>query len=263
MLICTGAAPLLNEPYGAELSDEGWYGQRAEVLQDYGEYCRVRMEYGYEGYILRKHLCRWEYGPGTMQVRSPFMDVMESPSYQGRRRLTLPRGAVVEPQGDEGPWRRLRLAGGGQGYCRAAHLAPMVSPKDMPEEELRQAIVQTALSYLGTPYRWGGRTPAGVDCSGLCHGAYLINGVAIYRNSSIQEGYPVKEIPPDSLAPADLIYFPGHVALYLGEGSYIHATGRAGEDCVRLNSLEPSAPDYRADLAECIACAGSIFPLTS
>ena len=45
--------------------------------------------------------------------------------------------------------------------------------------KLRAKLVDGALAYLDCPYRWGGRTPAGVDCSGLCHTAYLLQGLPI------------------------------------------------------------------------------------
>jgi cell wall-associated NlpC family hydrolase len=61
------------------------------------------------------------------------------------------------------------------------------------------------------------------------------------------EGYPVKEIPAEQGKPADLLFWPGHVALYLGEGRYIHSTGRSSG--VVINSLDPQHPDFREDLA--------------
>ena len=56
---------------------------------------------------------------------------------------------------------------------------------------------------------------------------------------------------------ADLLYFPGHVALYLGEGRYVHATALSGR--VVINSLDPSARDYRESLAQELLAVGSWF----
>ena len=53
--------------------------------------------------------------------------------------------------------------------------------------------------------------------------------------------------------------FPGHVALYLGEGRYIHSTGAAASGGVVINSLEPSDPLYREDLVKCLYAVGSVF----
>ena len=99
----------------------------------------------------------------------------------------------------------------------------------------------------------------GIDCSGLVSISYLLNGVVIWRDAQIQEGFTVRHIPRGAMGPGDLIFFPGHVAMYLGEGRYIHATARAGSDGVVINSLDPAAPDYREDLAQSLTAVGSIF----
>ena len=78
----------------------------------------------------------------------------------------------------------------------------------------------------------------------------------------MKPGYPVREIPVCQVKPGDLLYFPGHMALYIGELRYLHATGRAGDDRVVIASLDPKDPAYREDLAETILTAGTVFPLT-
>ena len=84
-------------------------------------------------------------------------------------------------------------------------------------------------------------------------------GILIYRDARIADGFPIHEIAREDMKPADLLFFPGHIALYMGDGRYCHSTGRAGDDGFTINSLIPSAPDYRADLAEKITQVGSYF----
>ena len=74
-------------------------------------------------------------------------------------------------------------------------------------------------SYLGAQYRWGGKTPLGIDCSGIVSMAYLLNGVTIYRAAAIKSGFALHEISLEAAKPGDLLFFPGHVAMYL---SLIH-----------------------------------------
>lgn len=142
----------------------------------------------------------------------------------------------------------------GKGYFRR-----ICHSNNLDEAAFRQGLVKSALSYLGTQYRWGGKSSQGIDCSGLVFMSYLENGVLIYRDARMEEGYPMKSILKDELKPGDAIYFPGHVALYLGEGKYIHSTGHFKSAGVVINSLNPEDRDYREDLAQKIAAYGSIF----
>ena len=127
------------------------------------------------------------------------------------------------------------------------------------EEAFRRAVCQTARKYLGVQYRWGGKAWDGLDCSGLVSDVYMQNGVLIYRNAQIRPGWPVRAIPRAAMQPGDALYFPGHIALYLGEQLYIHSTGAAASGGVVLNSLDPASPLYRADLDEKLTAVGTIF----
>ena len=120
-------------------------------------------------------------------------------------------------------------------------------------------MTHNAELYLGTHYLWGGKTPMGIDCSGLTFMAYRLAGAAIWRDASIKEGYPLHAIDPADKKPGDLMFFPGHVAMYLGQGRYIHSTAFNGSDGVVINSLDPAQADYRPDLPEKLTAVGSLF----
>lgn len=255
-------APLFCKPcLQAERDDEAWFGQTAEVLAEPAEgWLRVRMEYGYESYVESRHLGPQPEGGNPRIVAAPWGDVLLAPQYKAPICLTLPKGSRVRVLEAEGDWARLALPGGEEGYMRACHLAqPPPAPATLEAPILRARLADEALGYLGCQYRWGGRTPAGLDCSGFCHAVYLHCGIAIYRNARLEPGYPVREIPRSLLQIGDLLYFPGHIALYLGGGRLVHASGSGGS--VAINSLRKNDRDYRADLAESFLCAGSVFPL--
>ena len=130
---------------------------------------------------------------------------------------------------------------------------------DGSEEAFRDAVCAQAKKYLGTEYRWGGKSGRGIDCSGLVSSAYMQCGVLIYRDAKIVEGWPMHEVAFEDKKPGDALFFPGHVALYLGEGRYIHSTGAAVSGGVVINSLEPEDPLYRDDLVKSLYAVGSVF----
>lgn len=89
------------------------------------------------------------------------------------------------------------------------------------------AIVAEAKKYLGIPYLWGGTTPNGFDCSGLCQYVYKNVGINISRVSQTQylEGVHISR---EYLQPGDLVFFNKngdvhHVGIYVGNGNMIHA----------------------------------------
>lgn len=91
--------------------------------------------------------------------------------------------------------------------------------------------VHTARAAIGTPYRFGGVTPNGFDCSGLCQYSYKVAGLSIPRTSEEQYGAGYMEVPWGQFAPGDLIFSqwpgdgtsPGHVVIYEGDGWTIAA----------------------------------------
>lgn len=113
-----------------------------------------------------------------------------------------------------------------------------------------------AMSLLGTPYQWGGAAPGGFDCSGLVRYVHEQIGIVAPRTAA-EQFEAAREVNLRNLAPGDLLFFRisgsrvSHVAIYTGEGRFIHApqTGRP----VELRTLDDEF--YRPRLAG----AGRLF----
>ena len=100
-------------------------------------------------------------------------------------------------------------------------------------------VVGIALHYLGTPYVWGGSSPAGFDCSGFVAYVYAQVGVSLphYTGAQWNMGVPVSR---SDLEPGDLVFFDGlgHVGIYIGGGQFVHAPHTG--DVVKISSLGES-----------------------
>jgi cell wall-associated NlpC family hydrolase len=122
-------------------------------------------------------------------------------------------------------------------------LAPVVgeAPSASAPPSRYGGVVGIAMRYLGTPYVWGGASPAGFDCSGLVMYVYAQVGVSLPHNAAAQYGYG-SPVSRSQLQPGDLVFFNGlgHVGIYIGGGSFIHAPHTG--DVVKISSL--SADSY-------------------
>lgn len=269
LIFTAPVTPLMKTPeLTGEIADEALHGMVASIIGEEKGLYRVRMRYRYEGYIAPDSAMRlrsadeWE-AAASFRVIAPTADVMVKPAYQGYILATLPCGASLvadqpddDANGAETSWLRASLADGTSGYVRRQSVRPARTWAPKAESEMRGNVAADARRYLGAQYRWGGKSHFGIDCSGLAAMAYMLNGLYIYRDANTVEGYPVREIPADQARPADLLFWPGHVAVYLGEGLYIHSTGMSSG--VVINSLTPGHPDYRQDLAA-VEKWGSVF----
>lgn len=264
------------------ISDEGLHGMLMEITGEMIKgYFPVKTFYGYTGYIPAEDVKVWSKAEAEAWENSNLMvaggscvDVVSIPKVQGIRLLCLFRGSliqVLEWDSTEAGWAKVCLADGRTGYMRNQYLwekrfSQRGAWEGRPcqrniedEEQFRRDVVETARTYLGVQYRWGGRSTAGIDCSGLTSTSYMLNGMLTYRDARLMEGYPVHEIPKEKIKPGDLLYFPGHIAMYTGDGMYIHSTGKIGSGGVVCNSLRPDSQWYRKDLADSLYAAGSIF----
>jgi peptidoglycan DL-endopeptidase CwlO len=135
---------------------------------------------------------------------------------------------------------RARLAaqpsGGASGVSASAPL-PADAASTSPAPPARYGgVVGIAMQYLGTPYRWGGASPGGFDCSGFVMYVFAQVGVSLPHNAAAQygQGSPVSR---SELQAGDLVFFSGlgHVGIYIGAGQFIHSPHTG--DVVKISNL--------------------------
>jgi len=270
-LINSDIAPLYATPdTGGELADEALYGMEVMLKRTpQPDWYEARTHYRYKGFVERRHLCiptgdsRSEADGREKMITAAYIDLLAMPKVSASRLACAPRGGLLTTVGEpQGGWQEISTTDGRTAYAKAGHLSPLPSNwRTRGEEELRFAITNSALGYLGAQYRWGGKTILGIDCSGLTSMAYMLNGVLIYRDAKIMPGFPIHEIGRDAMRAGDLMFFTGHVAIYLGNDAFIHSTAFAGSDGVVINSTRPGHPKYscREDLMDTLYAVGSIF----
>ena len=178
---------------------------------------RVRTHYRYEGYAPKEQLIvgdeaarAWEALPKRVVRNKNCCDALSIPKVQGCILQSVTRGAVLGVGGEaESGWQKVILADGREGFVQASILgAHFTAPCCEDEAGLRRAIAEAALLYRGTHYRWGGKSPLGIDCSGLASMAYMLCGICIYRDADIVEGFPIHAIPRERMRKGDLLFFP-------------------------------------------------------
>lgn len=123
----------------------------------------------------------------------------------------------------------------------AAVMSEVVSDKTVRStSQERQDLINYAMKFLGTPYKYGGTTPDGFDCSGFTQYVFKHFGYTLKRSSSAQITNGEK-IMTEDLLPGDLVFFSrsgyavGHVGIYIGDNQFIHATSPG--DVIKISDL--------------------------
>ncbi len=97
-------------------------------------------------------------------------------------------------------------------------------------------ILENAMMYLNAPYMWGGKSPFGIDCSGFIQLVYMMSGIRLLRDASLQSGLGEHISFLDEAQPGDLLFFDNeegdivHVGIYMQNSEVIHASGKVKID---------------------------------
>lgn len=174
-------------------------------------------------------------GPGT---EDPLSDIVA--------------GSIVVLKSVKNGFAEVVLPDGRSGFLPDNTLKPFgdLSPSPRPSGE---EIIERASMYTGIPYLWGGTSPKAVDCSGFVQSVYMLNGIILSRDASLQAKHGT-EIDVSrgygNLEKGDLLFFGSvggdgphvtHVAIYRGDSEFIHASSK-----VMINSLDSTRANFSA-----------------
>ena len=195
------------------------YGEPFTVLENRGLWLYGHAANGLDhGFFVRRADMVQSVGV-THRVVIPLAPVYTAPDTRSTVVLELPMNARVgvRRESSERGWTRIV-----EGYVASSHIGFLYVPIG--------DTARIASLFLGTPYRWGGRSYRGIDCSGLIKEAVLMSHRLPAKHSANWMAEHLGEPLPLSQEPAhlqrnDLVFWDGHVALMLDERRAIHAAG--------------------------------------
>ena len=153
-------------------------------------------------------------------------------------------GTIVDIIGIEGLWYKVKY-NGADAYLISDYVKVVdasEASRYAAERTKGQRVVDIAKQYIGTPYRYGGMSPVGFDCSGFTKYCYSQLGVNLNRTAASQTSNGVY-VSKENLIPGDLVFFVtngyniSHAGIYVGNGMMIHSPqpGRSVE-IITINS---------------------------
>ncbi|MFO7978724.1 MAG: C40 family peptidase [Bacteroidales bacterium] len=225
-------AAMRREPsHRSELVNQLVFGDPFEILEHHQEWCLIRMAFdGYQGWINLNQMSpldqvEWQaiQSQTTKTVSTDLIQVLEDKTRDTR--FAVGPGCSF-PFFDQG---RFSLSG------KVYEYPGEVFTSKYPAYD---QVGRHAMIFLNTPYLWGGRSPMGIDCSGLTQLAYKMAGITIARDASLQAQHGQTIHLINEAQPGDLLFFDNeeqqitHVGILINEGHIIHAHGKVRIDLI-------------------------------
>lgn len=207
---------------------DGW--TRIEAVEQ-PEFTHARRWQGYPGWIPSSALIpsevQWQ---PTMVITAKWAKTWHDPHLTRPAPWRFPLGTRLRGTDYAGQRWKVELLDGNDVWLRFQDARSFEELVTLSPVDRRQTVIRNAALFVGDPYYWGGRSPDGIDCSGLVNLAYRSAGVDVPRDAHEQF---LRAKPVTALQPADLIFLSErsnpkrivHVMLYAGEGEIIEGPG--------------------------------------
>ncbi len=195
---------------GAEQINQLLFGEDFDVLRREGEFVwgQSRRD-GYVGWVAARALSSDLLEP-SHRLRAPRAAVLSAPNIRAPALAWIGMNALVAIPDSHGAFSLVA----GLGWIASTQLAPIGAGFCEPAE--------AASMFVSTPYVWGARDGAGLDCSGLVQQALFAAGRSCPRDADQQAALGA-DVSPDNLRRGDLVAWRGHIGMMLDAENLIHA----------------------------------------
>lgn len=207
-----GRAALRSKPSGdAGLDTELLFGESFSVYEIADGWAWGQsIEDQYVGYVRAD--CLAEGAPAAdTRITALMTPVFPAADLKKPVRDFLPLNAKVKVEAREGKYARI----GKDAFVFEGHLAPC--------DQFAKDWVAVAERFVGVPYVWGGKTAAGLDCSGLIQTSLEAGGIRAPRDTDMQERALGRAVGQSNLQRGDLIFWKGHMGVMLDGARLLHA----------------------------------------
>ena len=215
--VINNICPLYKEPNkNGHLETELLFGEYLEIDKICNNWALIKnIADGYIGWVETINL--GVIMPRTHKIRSCHSLVFETPNVKSKVLFTIFLGSLIKIDDMDDKWAKIRLNDLNQfGYIHKDSIFPY-------SYEVND-WVSTAEKFISSPYKWGGKSIYGIDCSGLVQLSLQFNGINFPRNTNKQNQFQLNKIQDiDQLRRGDLVFWKGHVGIIQNSKTIIHA----------------------------------------
>ena len=240
--------------YASEMSSQALLGTPVHILETANGWIKVITPEGYHAWTTDESITKmkadefknWNKA-SKLIVTTYFSILRKQPTDNADVVSDVVLGDLIRYQGIIGNYYKVQLPDGRTAYLPTAHASPFAKWLST-RKHTSAKIITIAKYFVGFPYLWGGTSIKGMDCSGFSKTCFFMNGVILPRDASQQAltGENI-DITKDfsQLQPADLLFFGSkaegkehiiHVAIYIGNGEFIHSSGMVKIGCLYTNN---------------------------
>ncbi len=231
--------PSLNAPVITTLSQGERFVKKGELS---GWYWVVSPKTGFEGWVNALYA---KVSPPRLPKYKVVGDVVNfraTPNVDADIITQLSLGEEVKVLGREPKWSLVEYSGK-QGWVYSEYLVPTEDFQLSAGRDIGRKLAKRGLDLRGIPYRWGGDSVSGFDCSGFVY--FLLReqfGLKNLPRRASEQYYEMgSPVDKEDLRVGDLVFFttykpgPSHVGVYIGDGNFVHASSAGGE--VQVNTM--------------------------